>query len=46
MFKEKEEKEDLEHKGVVKLTPMSNGRFASAGDNGSLNIWSPFSSSS
>jgi hypothetical protein len=25
---------------------MSNGKFASGGDNGSLNIWSPSSSSS
>ncbi len=45
IFKEEEEKEDLEHKGVVKLTPMSNGKFASGGDNGSLNIWSLSSSS-
>ena len=44
---EKEEEEDLEHKKVERLIPMSNGRFASGGDNKCLNIWSPsFSSSS
>jgi hypothetical protein len=42
-----EEKEELEHKEVTRLIPMSNGQFASGGyrDNQCLNIWSPSSSS-
>ena len=47
IFKEEDEqREELEHKEVGRLIPMSNGRFASGGDNGSLNIWSASSSSS
>jgi len=49
IFKGEEEgKEELEHEGVLRLIPMSNGQFASGGggDKGSLNIWSPSSSSS
>jgi len=43
-----EEEEELEHEGVYRLIPMSNGQFASGGyDNQCLNIWpSPSSSSS
>jgi hypothetical protein len=41
---EKEEEEVLEHKGVWRLIPISNGQFASGGINRSLNIWSPSSS--
>jgi hypothetical protein len=45
---EEEEKEELEHKRVLGLIPMSNGQFASggAGANQCLNIWTPSSSSS
>jgi hypothetical protein len=46
---EGEEGEELEHEGVWRLIPMSNGQFASGGgyDNQCLNIWpSPSSSSS
>jgi hypothetical protein len=47
IFKEEDEREEeLKHEKVGKLIPMSNGRFASGGDNGILNIWSPSSSSS
>jgi hypothetical protein len=38
---EGEEEEVLEHTGVTSLISMSNGQFASGGDKGSLNIWSP-----
>ena len=42
-----DEEEELEHKWVGKLIPMSNGQFASGGgENQCLNIWSPSSSSS
>jgi hypothetical protein len=41
---EEEEKEELEHKDVTNLIPMSNGQFASGGENKCLNIWSPSSS--
>jgi hypothetical protein len=46
IYKEGEEKEgeELEHKEVVSLIPMSNGQFASGGHNQCLNIWSPSSS--
>jgi hypothetical protein len=40
----KEEKEELEHKDVFRLIPMSNGQFASGGHNQCLNIWSTSSS--
>jgi hypothetical protein len=42
---DEEEKEELDHKGVVSLIPMSNGQFASegGGESGSINIWSPSS---
>jgi WD40 repeat protein len=40
---EEEEKEELEHKRVLSLIPMSNGQFASGGYNQCLNIWSPSS---
>ena len=43
---EEEEEEELEHEAVNSLIPMSNGQFASGGDNGHLNIWTPSSSSS
>jgi hypothetical protein len=43
---EKEKEEELEHEGVRRLIPMSNGQFASGGSNQCLNIWSPSSSSS
>jgi hypothetical protein len=43
---QEEEEEELEHKEVRRLIPMSNGQFASGGDNKCLNIWSPSSSSS
>jgi hypothetical protein len=43
---EQEEEEELEHEGVLSLIPMSNGQFASGGENKCLNIWSPSSSSS
>ena len=39
-----EEEEQLEHEGVELLIRMSNGIFASGGDNGRLNIWAPSSS--
>jgi hypothetical protein len=42
---EQEEEEELEHKQVWRLIPMSNGQFASGGGNQCLNIWSPSSSS-
>jgi hypothetical protein len=45
VYKEKES-EELKHERVVRLIHLSNGIFASVGDNRSLNIWSPFSSSS
>jgi hypothetical protein len=45
LFKEGEEVEELEHKGVGELILMSNGVFASGGSNQFLNIWSPSSSS-
>jgi hypothetical protein len=38
-----EEEEELEHKRVSRLIPMSNGQFASGGGNKCLNIWSPSS---
>jgi hypothetical protein len=41
-----EEEEELKHERVLRLIPMSNGQFASGGDNKCLNIWSPSSSSS
>jgi hypothetical protein len=44
VYKNKEEeKEELEHKEVTRLIPMSNGQFASGGyrDNQCLNIWTP-----
>jgi hypothetical protein len=41
-----EEEEELEHKRVSRLIPMSNGQFASGGWNQCLNIWTPSSSSS
>jgi len=40
-----EEEEELEHKDVVRLIPISNGQFASGGLNQCLNIWSPSFSS-
>jgi hypothetical protein len=40
---EQKEEEELEHKGVYSLIPMSNGQFASGGWNKCLNIWSPSS---
>jgi WD40 repeat protein len=40
---EEKEEEELEHKDVARLIPMSNGQFASGGDNKCLNIWSPSS---
>jgi hypothetical protein len=43
---EEKEEEELEHEKVFRLIPMSNGQFASGGDNKCLNIWSPSSSSS
>jgi hypothetical protein len=43
---EEEKEEELEHKDVLRLIPMSNGQFASGGENQCLNIWSPSSSSS
>jgi hypothetical protein len=48
IYKGEEEKEELKHERVTRLIPMSNGQFASGGDNQCLNIWSPssFSSSS
>ena len=44
IFKGEEEEEELEHVGVERLIPMSNGQFASGGKNQCLNIWSPSSS--
>jgi hypothetical protein len=41
-----EEEEKLGHERVSRLIPMSNGLFASGGQNQCLNIWSPSSSSS
>jgi hypothetical protein len=41
---EEEEKEELEHRELTSLIPMSNGLFASGGTNQCLNIWSPSSS--
>jgi hypothetical protein len=43
-----QDKEDLEHREVTSLIPMSKGLFASGGgrSNRCLNIWSPSSSSS
>jgi hypothetical protein len=38
---EGEEEEELDHKEVRRLNPMSNGQFASGGENKCLNIWSP-----
>jgi hypothetical protein len=47
IYKEgKDEEEELEHKGVHRLISMSNGRFASGGENECLNIWSLSSYSS
>ncbi len=48
IFKEGEEEgeEELEHKEVVGLIPMSNGQFASGGNDHCLKIWSPSFSSS
>jgi hypothetical protein len=43
---EKEKEEELEHKDVRSLIPMSNGQFASGGLNQCLNIWLPSFSSS
>jgi hypothetical protein len=43
---EEKEKEELKHEYVNSLIPMSNGQFASGGQNQCLNIWSPSSSSS
>jgi hypothetical protein len=46
VYKNKEEKEELDHVQPRRLIPMSNGQFASGGHNQCLNIWSPSSSSS
>jgi WD40 repeat protein len=43
---EEKEEEELEHKDVFRLIPMSNGQFASGGENECLNIWLPSFSSS
>jgi hypothetical protein len=43
---EEEKEEELEHEKVLTLIPMSNGQFASGGENKCLNIWSPSSTSS
>ncbi len=40
---EEKEEEQLENEGVEFLNRMSNGQFASGGDNERLNIWSPSS---
>ena len=45
IYKGEEEEEELEHKEVRRLNPMSNGQFASGGENKCLNIWSPSFSS-